>query len=152
MRHAAYRIAIAGLCACAVACSGPPKFKEAAQLQEDAQSYSGHWIVIGRDSLGHPIYVDKGSIGSAGAGRKTASVALVDETGRMVEKVTFDCQSRAVSVGSQIGSVTNSTADLVGDLLGEDRSQGSALDYVCSGKLSATDGDDHPIPVVPPHV
>lgn len=115
------------------------------------QQSPGKWIVIGHDSLGHPIYVDKRAIKDAGPARKTGAVALVDETGRMIEHVTFDCQSRAVSVTSRIGSVDNSTTDLVGDQPGDNRSDGSALDYVCFGTRPPSAGNDAPLEIVPPH-
>jgi len=151
-RRFAVRVAMIGACLGVAACSSEPKFRDSDQFSDDTQTYAGKWIVIGHDSLGHPIYVDKRSIANAGPDRKTGAVALVDEMGRMIEHVTFDCQSRAVSVTSRIGSVENSTTDLVGDQPGDNRSDGSALDYVCSGTRPASAGTDAPLDIVPPHV
>jgi len=151
-RRRVVRIALLATCLAAAACSSKPSYEAPEQPAIDPKLFAGNWIAVDHDTLGHAIYVDKGSIRDAQDRTKVAKIALVDQDSRMLQNLSVDCSTRGVIVASQVGTLRNTAADLTGDIPRESGPHSSTVDYICTGKLSEPEASEKPMSVPPAHI
>jgi hypothetical protein len=115
-------------------------------------TFSGDWVMVDHSASGFPLYVDKGELRAVGDKRR-ADIMYIDQSGRIFERLLFDCKTKDMSsLSDPVGSTQTAMPDLIGEFPREDSGHASARDFACFGKRSKPESAEPIVHDLPEHL